>query len=101
MMTVQAFWTAATRNIPAIFVITNNGAYKVLKNGLDSYKKFINSETKSEYIGMDFPTNLNMAALARDMGVDGKTITDPSDVGPFVKTALDSGKPAVLDMILD
>ena len=100
MMTVQAFWTTATRNIPAIFVITNNGAYKVLQNGMDSYKKFIKSETESAYIGMDFPDNLDIAALARDMGVAGKKITDPSDIGPSVKTALDSGKPAVLDMIL-
>ena len=49
---------------------------------------------------MDFPSNLNMAALARDMGVDGKTITNPCYIGPSVKTALDSVKPAVLNMIL-
>ena len=74
----------------------------IKKYNIDSEKtiEFIKNETESAYIGMDFPDNLNMAALARDMGVEGKTITDPSDVGPSVKTALDSGKPAVLDMIL-
>ena len=100
MMTVQAFWTAATRNIAAIFVIANNGSYKVLKGGMDRYKKFVNEDTPSKYIGMDFPTNLNIAALAEDMGVSGRRIEDPADLGPAVRQALESGKPAVLDVII-
>ena len=100
MMTVQAFWTAATRNIAAVFVIANNGSYKVLKGGMDRYKKFVNEDTLSKYIGMDFPTNLNIAALAEDMGVSGRRIEKPADLGSAVQQALDSGKPAVLDVII-
>ena len=102
MMTVQGFWTAATQNIPVVYVITNNGAYKVLKGGMDAYKKTIlKEETPSKYIGMDFPSHLNMAALAEDMGVHGRRIEDPAELGPAMQEALDSGKPAVLDVIID
>ena len=31
MMTIQGLWTAANDNIPCVFVICNNGMYRVLK----------------------------------------------------------------------
>jgi benzoylformate decarboxylase len=100
---VQGFWTAAKENIPAVYVICNNGAYKVLKRGINTYKKTIlNEDSPSDkYIGMDFGSHLNMAGLAEDMGVYGRRIEDPADLGPAVREALDSGKPAVLDVIMD
>ena len=101
MMTVQAFWTAATRNIPAIFVIANNGSYKVLKGGMDRYKKFVNEGTPSKYIGMDFPIPLDMAGMAQAMGVHGRKVTDPTEIGPAVQEALALGKPALLDVSID
>lgn len=101
MMTVQAFWTAAARNIASIFVIVNNGSYKVLKGGMDRYKHFIKEDTPSKYIGMDFPTNLNIAGLAEKMGITGHIIRDPLELKPVIRKALDSGKPAVLDVMVD
>ena len=39
MMTVQGLWTAANDNIPCIFVICNNGMYRVLKVNFNIYQK--------------------------------------------------------------
>ena len=39
MMTVQGLWTAANDNIPCVFVICNNGSYRVLKSTSTSTRK--------------------------------------------------------------
>ena len=58
MMTVQGLWTASVYNIPVVYVICNNGAYRVLKVNMNAYKNLIHGEEKptSQYIGMDFPS---------------------------------------------
>ncbi|MAO89514.1 MAG: hypothetical protein CL880_03130 [Dehalococcoidia bacterium] len=103
MMTVQAFYTAATKNIPVIYVICNNQSYRVLKVNMDIYKDLVLGETKnqSKYLAMDFPTALNMAGLAEAMGVKGVRVTDPSDIGPELTKAIESNKPVVLDISID
>ena len=103
MMTVQGLWTAANEDIPVVYVICNNGSYRVLKINIDAYKTQILKEEKpqSKYLGMDFPMPLDLAGMARAMGVDGRRIEDPAEVGPAMRDALDLGKPALLDVVID
>ncbi len=102
MMTVQGFWTAANENLPVVYVICNNGAYRILKLNMDKYRSMVLDEDgKSQYLGMDFPFALDLAGMARSMGVSASTIEDPKEVAPAVRTALESGKPAVLDVVID
>ena len=103
MMTAQGFWTAAVRNIPVVYIICNNRAYRVLKVNMNAYKSHVLGEESpsSRYIGMDFPLPLDMASMAEAMGVFGQKIEDPSEIGPAVRHALDLGKPAVLDISID
>ena len=103
MMTVQGFYTAATEGIPVIYVICNNEAYRVLKVNMDVYKSLVVGQDPpvSRYIAMDFPQRLDLAAMARAMGVHGVRIEDPLQIGPEMSRALASGKPAVLDVIID
>ena len=103
MMTVQALWTAATYNIPVVYVICNNRAYRVLKLNMNLYKREIlgESDPQSRYLAMDFPIPMNIAGMAEAMGVSGRSISDPTEIGPALTGALDSGKPAVLDVSID
>lgn len=103
MMTVQALWTAATANIPVVYVICNNRAYRVLKLNMDVYKTHILKEEnpQSKYLAMDFPMPFNIAGMAEAMGVYGRTIDDPAEIAPAIKHALSLGKPAVLDIVID
>ena len=102
MMTVQALWTAAAYDIPAVYLICNNRSYRILKLNMNIYKDQILGEKPPEqYVGMDFPVPLNIAGIANAIGVYGKTIEDPSEIGPSLKQALASGKPAVLDVVID
>ena len=103
MMTVQGLWTAANSNIPVVYVICNNRSYRILKLNMDRYKTHIlgQQDPSSKYIAMDFPTPLDLAAIANAMGVHGRRVEDPDEIGPALKEALASGKPALLDVIID
>ncbi|MDA1188451.1 MAG: thiamine pyrophosphate-binding protein [Chloroflexi bacterium] len=102
MMTVQGFWTAANENIPIVYLICNNQTYRVLKINMNVYKNIVLKDSKpSKFMAMDFPVPLDLAGMAKAMGVYGKKISDPKDIGPELKKALASGKPAVLDISID
>ena len=100
---VQALWTAANANIPVVYVISNNSSYRVLKLNMDTYKTHVlKDETpRSQYIGMDFPTPLNIAGIAEATGVHGVKIEDPAELAPAIRSALELGKPTVLDVVID
>ncbi|MCE2457088.1 MAG: thiamine pyrophosphate-binding protein [Dehalococcoidia bacterium] len=103
MMTVQALWTAATYNIPVVYIICNNRAYRILKLNMNVYKRDIlgESDPQSQYLAMDFPIPFNIAGIAEGMGIPGRNITDPEEIGPAIEEALKSGGPAVLDISID
>jgi thiamine pyrophosphate-dependent acetolactate synthase large subunit-like protein len=104
MMTIQGLWTAANDNIPCIFVICNNGMYRVLKVNFEVYQRDILNEAEPAGPHLkyaDFPTPFDIAAIARSMGVHGERIVDPKAIKPAVDRAVASGKPALLDMVID
>ena len=104
MMTIQGLWTAANDNIPCIFVICNNGMYRVLKVNFDVYQREILQQKESAGENLpysDFPTPFDISAIAAGMGVHGERITDPTEIAPAVQRAIASGKPAVLDIVID
>jgi acetolactate synthase-1/2/3 large subunit len=49
----------------------------------------------------EFPHPFDVAAIANSMGVHGERIVDPKDIKPAVDRAVASGKPALLDIIID
>lgn len=104
MMTIQGLWTAANDNIPCIFVICNNGMYRVLKVNFNVYQRDIlklSEPAGSQLLYSDFPTPFDIAAIGRSMGVHGERIVEPEEIAPAVARAVASGKPAVLDIVID
>ena len=104
MMTIQGLWTAANDNIPCIFVICNNGMYRVLKVNFNVYQEEILEMPETSggrLLYSDFATPFDMAAISNSMGVHGEKITEPSQIKPAVDRAIASGKPALLDMVID
>ena len=104
MMTVQGLWTAANDNIPCVFVICNNGMYRVLKVNFNIYQQDVLElpETSGgRLLYSDFSTPFDMASIANSMGVHGERITDPAEIKPAVDRAVASGKPALLDIVID
>ena len=103
MMTVQGLWTAINSKIPVVYVVCNNASYRVLKLNMGVYLNDVikEPERKSKYLGMDFPVPFDFAAIAKAFGAHGARVEKVEDVGPALQAALDSGGPAVIDMIID
>ena len=49
----------------------------------------------------DFNTPFDMAAIANSMGGSGTRITKPEEIKPAIDKAVASGKPALLDIVID
>ena len=103
MMTVQGLWTAANYGIPVVYLICNNASYRILKVNMRIYHQLIlNDPTGSgHHLGMDFGQPFDFAHIARAFGVAGERVEDPARIGPAVRKALDSGKPALIDVFID
>jgi benzoylformate decarboxylase len=103
MYTVQALWTAALYNIPVVYAICNNRSYRILKVNMEVYLRRMleDRERQSDYVGMDFANPLGLAAIAQAMGVAGEKVEDPEKLRTAVEKAIDSGKPAVIDVSID
>ena len=85
--------TAVRENIPVIAVVAHNkewGAEK--KNQIDYYN--------NRFIGSNLPDNPDYAKLAEVMGAKGYTVTDYNDVQDVVKDAIASGKPCVINAMI-
>ncbi len=102
MYTVQALWTASRYNIPVVYAICNNQAYRILKVNMEVYLRDMldDRERDSDYVGMEFANRLDLAMMAQAMGVHGERVDDPADIGPAIQRAFDSGKPALLDITI-
>ena len=101
IMTIQALWTAVNSDIPAIFVICNNASYRVLKVNANHYHRLNGFDQPDSYFAMDFPNPLDFAAQAQAYDMQGSRVEDPADIDSVINSAIDSGKPAVIDMIID
>jgi len=103
MMTVQGLWTAVNDNIPCVFVILNNGMYRVLKVNFNIYQQdILNVEPAGGSLPYsDFPSPFDMAAIAKSMGMESERITDPEDIKDAVVRASKLDKPVLLDIVID
>ncbi|MED5410069.1 MAG: thiamine pyrophosphate-binding protein [Chloroflexota bacterium] len=104
MMTVQGLWTAANDKIPCIFVICNNGMYRVLKTNFNVYQKEILNEPEpagDNLLYSDFVTPFNLCTIAEGMGLHSERVTDPNEIAGAVDRALASGGPALIDIVID
>ncbi|MBI4964968.1 MAG: sulfoacetaldehyde acetyltransferase [Desulfomonile tiedjei] len=85
--------TAVREEIPVIAVVFNNNEWAAeKKNQIDYYDdRFVGTNLK----------NPDFAQIARDMGAEGYRIEKAEDVRGVVEAALKSGKPAVIDAVID
>ncbi len=95
---LQALWTAAKYQIPVITVLLNNRCYAAIKWGFSMYPQRGSPEGVDlgyELGDVDFPQ------LAQAFGISGQRIQDPAQIGPAIRSAIEAGKPALLDIIVD
>lgn len=89
--------TALRYNIPFICVISNNLCWGAEYHPL----RVAYNEEIAVKLGSTMSEKVRYDKLAEAMGCYGERITDPEEVRPALKRALDSGLPAVLDVRVD
>jgi acetolactate synthase-1/2/3 large subunit len=92
-MVAQDLETAVREEIPVVTVITNNFAYG---NTRDRQR----SAHGGRYFGV-FYGNPDFAEFARLLGAHGERVERSEELAPALKRAMESGKPAVVDVIQD
>jgi benzoylformate decarboxylase len=96
MYSIQALWSAANQKLPVIFVLCDNGGYRIIKQRL---KAFHGNET---FIGMDFKDPaIDLAGLARSLGVAAQRIETGAAFEAAFEAALAGSDPVLLNVVVD
>ncbi len=99
LQTIEELAMAAQYDIPVVFLVFNNYGWECIKNlqtlqfGADrviatSFKKPNGS-----------PFSADLAAIAKGFGCHAERIENPSEVGPALRRAFGSGRPAVIEAL--
>jgi benzoylformate decarboxylase len=97
MYSAQALWTAARENIPVVIAVVNNRQYAILKMNL--VESGSAAARAGKFIAMDLDSPpVDYVGLARSLGVDAQIVEKPADVTEATRAALESGRPALLEL---
>jgi len=92
MVNLGELETAVRENIPVVCVVFND-------QGLGNERAFQKSLYGGRLYGVDY-RNPDFGALAREFGAYGEQVRKPRELKGALRRALDSGKPAVVDVII-
>jgi thiamine pyrophosphate-dependent acetolactate synthase large subunit-like protein len=93
MCNIGELETAVRERIPVVCVVFND-------RGLGNERAFQKELYGGRLFGVDYG-DVDFAALARVFGAHGERVEEPAAVLPAIKRALDSGLPAIVDVVID
>ncbi|MFS0577054.1 thiamine pyrophosphate-dependent enzyme [Sporosarcina sp. 179-K 3D1 HS] len=93
MMTMQDFETAVRYNIPIISIVVNNNIYGTIRTHQE--RKF-----PDRMVGTQL-SNPNYKEIAESFGGFGERVTNTNEFIPALKRALESNKPALIEVLTD
>ena len=100
LYTIQALWTAAHHRIPVTYVICNNQSYRILKINMLQYLGEAMAGRK--FVGMDLVDPvLDFAQIAQAFGIRGQRVERPEELEPALRSALRSGEPSLVDVVIE
>ena len=93
MMNIGELETAVRENIPVVYVVFND-------QGLGNERAFQNEHFGGRFFAVDY-RNPDFGALAKVFGCHGEHVTKPGELEGALQRAFASGKPAVVDVMID
>ena len=85
MYSIQALWTAANQRLPIIYIICDNGGYRIIKERLYAF------HGNENFIGMDFKEPaVDFVGLAKSLGLPSTRVTNHNELVPALQEALDN-----------
>ena len=100
LFAIQAFWTAARYQIPAVMVILNNGGYGCMRGLFMMYGMTTPPAMTPEDCASYDISGLNFTKLAAEFGIEGRRVTEPTGIRSAIKEAIARNKPAVVEIIV-
>jgi benzoylformate decarboxylase len=95
MYSIQALWSAAKQKLPMIFVIANNGGYRIIKQRLKSF------HGNEQFIGMDFEEPaIDPGGLARSFGMKAIKATTADEFEAAMTEAIAGTEPVLIDTVV-
>lgn len=92
-LNLQELETAARLHLPLVVVVANDRQWGMIKGTqLAAYD--------AAYIGVDF-RDVRYDLVAQAMGCHGERVERPQEITPALERAVASGRPAVLDVVID
>ena len=94
--------TAVQYDIPAVWVVWNNGGYMSIRDQQKAY--FGNGRelaTTFQHVATKKPYTPDFVAMARSMGADAIRVTQPSELGVALETAVRARRPFVVEVVVD
>jgi len=93
LFSVMELETAARLSLPVIDVVANDRSFSMIKGAQEvAFEK--------RYCGVDF-TDVRLDRIAEAMGCLGIRVEEPSGIRPALEQAVSSGRPAVIDVLID
>lgn len=100
MYSITALWTAAHHKLPVTYVMLNNAAYRILKLNMVEYLG--TAARGRKFVAMDLTDpELRFDRLAEAMGVRGRRVDRPEDLGPALREAIAHDGPSLVDVVME
>ena len=93
MCNIGELETAMREKIPVVYVVFND-------QGLGNERAFQNEHYGGRFFAVDY-NNPDFGALAKVFGAHGEHVTRPGDLEGAIQRAFASGKPAIVDVMID
>lgn len=102
MYTPQALWTAARHGLDTVFVVCNNGSYRLLQSNINVWW------TEQAVQPHEFPTAFDLSrpaidfvGMAESMGVRGVRVERSDQIAPALDAALGQPGPTLIDVVVE
>lgn len=100
MYGIQGLWTAARYNLPVTYVIANNAQYQILKGGAQMLG--LPAAQENRFVGMELrEPEVDIVGVARSLGVQAETITEPDTLSDALHDSLAGSKPRLINVPIE
>lgn len=101
LYTITALWTAAHLRLRVLWVVLDNGGYRMLKLNTASYLG-PDRDPGRPFVGADLhDPMIDFVGLADGMGVGSARVTSFAELGAAVRKALETDGPTLLQVMVD
>jgi len=88
--------------LPIVFVILNNGEYRILKHNMDVYRQRFGAKPDRPYLHMDLgQPRLGFVDLARGLGLSAERITAPGELTGALSRAIAAKRPHLIEVVIE